>query len=104
MPQHFVPPQRLLHASPSLPAGALGVLSLTGGKPGDALAAWDYRQTAAAKQRRRTSFRSVKEAVTAAQDGDRILLRRGTHNGMGCALRCLCRSAHAGGCQPASQP
>ena len=50
---------------------------------GDALATWDYRQTAEVRQRRRTSFRSIKEAVTAAQDGDRILLRRGIHNGMG---------------------
>ncbi len=61
----------------------MGALSLSGTSEGDALATWDYRQTAAVRQRRRTSFRSVKEAVTAAQDGDRILLRRGTHNGMG---------------------
>ena len=32
---------------------------------------------------RRLSFRSVREAVAAARDGDRILLRRGVHNGMG---------------------
>ncbi|PRW57622.1 tetratricopeptide repeat 1 [Chlorella sorokiniana] len=51
----------------------------------DPLVAWDYRQVAAAAAaaRRRTSFRSVLEAVTAARDGDRIILRRGIHNGMG---------------------
>ena len=35
--------------------------------------------------RHRTSFRSLKEAVAAARDGDRILLLAGVHNGMGCA-------------------
>lgn len=35
---------------------------------------------------RRTSFRSIKEAIAAAEDGDRILLCCGTHNGMGCEL------------------
>jgi hypothetical protein len=57
------------------PAGA--------GSGGDVLAAWDYRQTAEVQQRRRTSYSSMREAVAAARDGDRILLRRGTHNGMG---------------------
>lgn len=69
-------------------AGAGGALVAAGGAAtpsfGDPLVAWDYRQTAAALQRRRrTSFRSVKEAVTAARDGDRIVLRCGVHNGMG---------------------
>ncbi len=36
--------------------------------------------------RQRTSFRSVKQAVAAARDGDQILLLAGIHNGMGCAL------------------
>ena len=36
--------------------------------------------------RQRVSFRSVKEAVEAARDGDHILLLQGIHNGMGCAL------------------
>ena len=33
--------------------------------------------------RQRVSFRSVKEAVEAARDGDQILLLRGIHNGLG---------------------
>lgn len=33
--------------------------------------------------RQRVSFRSVKEAVAAARDGDQILLLAGIHNGMG---------------------
>lgn len=64
-------------------------LAAPAGAPVDPLVAWDYRRTTAAGGRRRTSFRSIKEAVAAARDGDRILLRRGVHNGMGCALlRC----------------
>ncbi|KAL3162418.1 hypothetical protein ABBQ32_010088 [Trebouxia sp. C0010 RCD-2024] len=35
---------------------------------------------------RRASFRSVKEAVDAAQDGDQIILLPGIHNGMGEAI------------------
>lgn len=31
----------------------------------------------------RVSFRSVKEAVEAAEDGDQIILLPGIHNGMG---------------------
>lgn len=61
-------------------AGAAGGCTV-----GDPLVSWDFRQTAAVLQKRRTSFRSIREAVTAAHDGDRIVLRRGTHNGMGCA-------------------
>jgi Right handed beta helix region len=34
-------------------------------------------------ENKRTSFRSIQEAVSAAQDGDRILLLKGVHNGMG---------------------
>ncbi|PSC73819.1 Small glutamine-rich tetratricopeptide [Micractinium conductrix] len=69
-------------SSGALTAGA----SARGAGGGDPLAAWDYRQTAAVQQRRRTSFRSIKEAVAAARDGDRIILRRGIHNGMGQAI------------------
>ncbi len=61
-----------------LAAGVAG-----GSASGDPLVAWDYRQTATVLRRRRTSFRSIREAVTAAHDGDRIVLRRGIHNGMG---------------------
>ena len=31
----------------------------------------------------RTSYRSVKEAVEAARDGDQVILEPGIHNGMG---------------------
>ena len=31
----------------------------------------------------RTSYRSMKEAVEAAHDGDQIILEPGIHNGMG---------------------
>ena len=31
----------------------------------------------------RTSYRSIKEAVEAARDGDQIILQPGIHNGMG---------------------
>eukprot|EP00887_Chlorella_sp_A99_P007902 scaffold12.g7902.t1 len=89
----LLPATTLALPGPSAAGGAAGAttgsaagvaLSLAGGAAAaDALAAWDYRQTPAALQRRRTSFRSIKEAVAAAQDGDRILLRRGVHNGMG---------------------
>ncbi|KAL4457278.1 hypothetical protein ABPG75_012143 [Micractinium tetrahymenae] len=67
------------------PSGALmaGSGATGGAAPGDPLVSWDYRRTAEVLQRRRTSFRSIKEAVAAARDGDRIILRRGTHNGMG---------------------
>ncbi|GAB4818117.1 hypothetical protein N2152v2_005163 [Parachlorella kessleri] len=65
---------------------ALSLHSSSAASRGDALATWDYRQTAGVRQRRRTSFRSIKEAVSAARDGDRILLRRGIHNGMGEAV------------------
>ena len=61
-------------------APSAGAASASGS---DALAAWDYRQTVEVQQRRRTSYRSIREAVAAARDSDRILLRRGTHNGMG---------------------
>lgn len=67
-------------------SGALAVAAASigsGAGTTDALAAWDYRQLAGVRQRRRTSFRSMKEAVAAARDGDCILLCRGVHNGMG---------------------
>jgi hypothetical protein len=35
------------------------------------------------QRKNRTSFRCIQEAVSAAEDGDRILLLRGVHNGMG---------------------
>lgn len=84
-------PTRTPRPTAGATAGALATLSLSGsgaaGTAGDALVSWDYRKTAAAQERRRTSFRSLKEAIHAAQDGDRIILRRGTHNGMGWVLQ-----------------
>lgn len=50
---------------------------------GDALADWNFSNTAVAIQSRRTSFRCVKEAYDAAKDGDKIVLLKGTHNGLG---------------------
>lgn len=47
------------------------------------LASWHYSDTLAASMNQRTSFRCLKEAMTAARDGDRILLRQGIHNGLG---------------------
>ena len=49
---------------------------------GDALAAWSYADQRAV-QASRTSFRCVAEALQAAKDGDRIVLLKGTHNGLG---------------------
>ena len=49
---------------------------------GDALAAWTYADQRVA-QTGRTSFRCVAEALQAAKDGDRILLLKGIHNGLG---------------------
>ena len=64
-----------------VPLGPDGVLPRAGPAP-DRLAPWQAQHA-----QRRTSFRSLKEAVLAAEDGDRILLGSGTHNGMGCAGR-----------------
>jgi hypothetical protein len=51
---------------------------------GDALATWSAaRDVAATARRARTSFRCLREALAAARDGDRILLRAGVHNGLG---------------------
>ena len=36
--------------------------------------------------RRGNSFRSVHAAMKEARDGDQIILRKGIHNGLGCAL------------------
>lgn len=58
-------------------SGALAVTT-TGTSSTDAMVSWKY-----SPKRRKTSFRSIKDAVKAARDGDRILLRAGTHNGMG---------------------
>ena len=49
---------------------------------GDALAAWTYADQRVV-QASRTSFRCVAEALRAAKDGDRIVLLKGTHNGLG---------------------
>ena len=50
---------------------------------GDALASWTYSGESQLVRRQRTSFRCVSEALKAAVDGDRIVLLRGTHNGLG---------------------
>lgn len=73
-------------AGSSSTQGPRGALALAGAGGGGIAAAVDplvVRDFQGQRRRRRTSFRSAKEAVEAAQDGDRILLRRGTHNGMG---------------------
>ena len=49
----------------------------------DALVGWSFDGALASRHRQRTSFRCLKEAMKAARDGDRILMLRGTHNGMG---------------------
>lgn len=49
----------------------------------DALATWHYADSITAFKKHRTSFRCIKEALAAAKDGDLILMRKGTHNGMG---------------------
>ncbi len=50
---------------------------------GDQLAEWNFAESQLAMQAHRTSFRCIKEAYEASKDGDRIVLLRGTHNGMG---------------------
>ena len=52
----------------------------------DGLATWHYSDAPAVVSQQRTSFRSIREAVAAARDGDRIVLLRGVHNGMGEAI------------------
>ena len=52
----------------------------------DALVSWTFTDNAALQKRQRTSFRSLNEAMKAAIDGDRIILRRGVHNGLGEAV------------------
>lgn len=49
----------------------------------DSLAQWNYANTSLAIQSQRTSFRCLKEAYKAARDGDRIVLQKGVHNGLG---------------------
>jgi tetratricopeptide (TPR) repeat protein len=50
----------------------------------DDLVTWTHSNSnSALTSKIRTSFRSIKEAIAAAKDGDRILLLKGTHNGMG---------------------
>jgi len=49
----------------------------------DSIATWHYADSVLAFRKQRTSFRCLGEAVAAARDGDRILLRKGVHNGMG---------------------
>lgn len=62
--------------------------SSSGNKPmRDDLVTWTHsKSNSALASKVRTSFRSIKEAVEAAKDGDRILLLKGTHNGMGDTL------------------
>lgn len=55
----------------------------SGSSRGDGLAEWNFAETQLAMQSTRTSFRCIKEAYEAAKDGDRIVLLRGIHNGMG---------------------
>lgn len=46
----------------------------------------------------KASFRSAKEAVDAAQDGDQIILLPGIHNGMGYAtmsIMCTSKNPHS---------
>jgi hypothetical protein len=87
----IAPPTPALAAAPA-PAGAAGralaVAAAAAATPaGDALAGWDYRADARAlAARQRTSFRCLREALGAARDGDRVLLRRGVHNGLGEAV------------------
>jgi tetratricopeptide (TPR) repeat protein len=63
-------------------------MSLEGGLHGgesarsDALVSWSYSKNELLAQER-SSFRCIGEAVAAAKDGDRIVLLRGTHNGLG---------------------
>lgn len=49
----------------------------------DGLAQWSFASTKLAIQSMRTSFRCIKEAYDASKDGDKIILLKGTHNGMG---------------------
>jgi tetratricopeptide (TPR) repeat protein len=49
----------------------------------DALAQWSFSNTSLAIQSQRTSFRCIGEAYKAAKDGDRIVLLKGIHNGLG---------------------
>jgi tetratricopeptide (TPR) repeat protein len=49
----------------------------------DALVSWDYSKSSLSSQAQRTSFRCIQEAYNAARDGDRIVLLKGTHNGLG---------------------
>ncbi|RMZ53297.1 hypothetical protein APUTEX25_004785 [Auxenochlorella protothecoides] len=63
-----------------VPAEASGLaLKITG-------ASQDLAEWRAPSGPRRTSFRSLKEAVAAAEDGDIIVLLAGVHNGMGEAV------------------
>ena len=60
------------------------LLALPSNESHHALATWQYGGAFfKGTHQRRTSFRSIKEAVSAAQDGDIIILRKGIHNGMG---------------------
>jgi len=57
---------------------------LDGGKAReDALVSWEYSKSSVSPQSQRTSFRCIQEAYDAARDGDRIILLKGTHNGLG---------------------
>jgi hypothetical protein len=52
--------------------------------PAVGMMGWQQTASGVLAVRQRVSFRSVREAVEAARDGDQILLLRGIHNGMGC--------------------
>ena len=69
----------------STPALVLGDVNgqSTPSARGDALAQWSFSNTSLAIQSQRTSFRCIGEAYKAAKDGDRIVLLKGIHNGLG---------------------
>jgi hypothetical protein len=77
-----LPSRKTGGGSSSVATSRAGIAAASAGG-GDRLASFEFGNTVAALKRQRTSFRSVKEAVAAARDGDRILLRSGAHNGMG---------------------
>lgn len=79
-------PSNAVDAKTSIPDSTTSFANPSISARADALSTWHYSDTLALARRQRTSFRSIREAVAAAQDGDRILLLRGVHNGMGQAI------------------
>lgn len=63
---------------PARPDDRLALAPSSAGGTSDTLGSWTAPQGP-----RRTSFRSLHEALKAARDGDVITLLRGTHNGLG---------------------